>query len=71
MYVKILLLDTLSFTYVCDRNTKQTFSGVVGLGHSLALLKLLACTPHLVGHLMGMINVCVARKPSNQHLKRS
>ncbi len=62
------LLDRFSFTYISDRNTKQTFSGVVGLSHCLALLKLLARTPHLVGHLMGMINVCMARKPSNQHL---
>lgn len=57
-----------SFTYVCDWNTKQTFSVVVGLGHSLALLKLLTYTSHLVSRLMGMMDVCLASKPSNQYL---
>lgn len=68
-YLDIVLLDGLSFTYTSDRNPEQTFSGVEGLSHCLALLKLLACTPHLVGHLMGMINVSKACKPSNLHLE--
>lgn len=65
IYVNFLLLHALAFTYICDWKSKQTFSIVVGLGHSLALLKLFACTPYLVDHLMGMVNVCVASKPSN------
>lgn len=57
------------FTYICDCHAEQAFPVVVNLGHSLALLKLLACLPDLVGHLMGMINVSMTRKPSNNHLE--
>lgn len=57
-----------SYTYVCDRNTKKTLSVVVHLGHSLTLLQLLAYTLHLIGHLIGVLNVSMTCKPSNQHL---
>lgn len=67
--LNIKMLDTLFSTHISDGNPKETLSVVVGLGHSLGLLKLLTCTPHLIGYLMGTINVCVGRKPSNQNLQ--
>lgn len=69
-YLEIMWLDWRSVTYISDRNPKQTFPGVERLSQCLALLQLLACTPHLIGHLMGMSNVSKACKPSNLHLEK-
>lgn len=56
-------------TYICARQTKQTLSAVVGLGHGLTILQLLSYKFHLIGHFVSVIHVSVPGQPSNQLLQ--
>ena len=62
--------DKALYTYICDGHTKQSLPVVVGGGKTLGFLELFVNTTHLIGHLVGAVDVSMGSHTSNHHLQR-